>query len=269
MALDYQYPRYLAAKRSVDDRALNQHVLQTLRDGLTTKRPRILEIGGGTGTMLARLTTWDVLREADYTLVDRDADSLAALPKTPPAGIALTAVHADISQFLRESSDSYDLVIAHAVLDLIDLEEFLPLLWSHCAPKARYWFTINFDGESVFLPPQDGDEAIWQAYHASMNRRPGSSHAGRKLFQQLATSGASIDASGSSDWVVHPLAGCYQADEAYFLHHIIHTVDCELGAAPPIAKADFDAWIASRHSQVDEANMVYIAHQLDFTGTSA
>ncbi len=269
MTPEFRYPRYLEAKRTVDDRALNRHVLQSLQDGLDEgSRLRVLEVGGGTGSMVRRLSSWGVLSAADYTLVDRDSEALAALPSEAPAGIDLEPIHADISEFLRETDKDFDLVVAHAVLDLIDLEEFLPLLWSRCGPEARFWFTINFDGESVFLPPLPEDAAIWQAYHASMNRRPGSSHAGRKLFSQLAASGARIETAGSSDWVVHARDGAYQHDEAYFAQHIIHTVDCELRDDPPVPKPTFDAWIAARYQHVTDAELVYIAHQLDFTGTA-
>tara|TARA_R110002073_G_scaffold257750_2_gene420569 strand:- start:524 stop:1372 length:849 start_codon:yes stop_codon:yes gene_type:complete len=278
--INYSYPRYLEAKRSVDDRALNQGVLQSLRDAIAAKSDaaksdaaksdaplRILEIGGGTGSMARRLVAWGVLDKAHYTLVDSDADSLAAIPTEPLAGLVLRPIHSDISKFLESCDEQFDLVIAHAVLDLIDLDKFLPLLWKCCAKGARYWFTINFDGESVFMPELPEDEAIWHAYHQSMNRRPGSCHAGRKLFAQLANSGARIEASGSSDWVVHASGAVYPHDEAYFLHHIVHTVDNELRGAPPLAATAFAAWVATRHAQIDAADLVYIAHQLDFVGT--
>ncbi len=270
MELQYNYSRYLEAKRSVDDRALNQGVLQVVRDALARKGDallRILEIGGGTGSMVRRLANWGVVSEADYTLVDCDAESLAAMPRAP-AGFSLQPIHSDITEFLKETNKKFDLVLAHAVLDLIDLEEFLPLLWSCCAPSARYWFTINFDGESVFMPQMPEDTKIWHAYHLSMNRRPGSCHSGRKLFTQLSDSGASIDASGSSDWVVHARDGSYPHDEAYFLHHIVDTVDHELRAAPPVDSVLFARWITARHEQIERAELVYIAHQLDFAGSS-
>jgi SAM-dependent methyltransferase len=266
----YSYPRYLEAKRSVDDRALNRGVLQSVRGSLATRGAaplRVLEIGGGTGSMVRRLAAWDVLKNTDYTLVDRDEESLAALPPQAPEGFALRPIHSDITEFLKATDEHFDLVIAHAVLDLIDLEEFLPLLWSRCAAGARYWFTINFDGESVFMPKRPQDAAIWQAYHESMNRRPGSCHAGRKLFEQLPGSGARIEAAGSSDWVVHANDGVYKQDEAYFLHHIVYTIDNELRRTPPVDSSEFARWIVERHEQIDRGEMVYIAHQLDFAGS--
>ena len=71
--MSYAYTRYLAAKKSVDDRALNRHVLAELRRLLPPGKPRVLEIGAGLGTMVARLLEWRVITVGEYTLLDVDA----------------------------------------------------------------------------------------------------------------------------------------------------------------------------------------------------
>ena len=70
--MSYAYTRYLAAKRSVDDRALNRQVLAELCRRMPAGAPRILEIGAGLGTMVARLLDWQVIRAGEYTLLDVD-----------------------------------------------------------------------------------------------------------------------------------------------------------------------------------------------------
>jgi SAM-dependent methyltransferase len=70
--MTYPYTRYLAAKKSVDDRALNRGVLAELRRLLPPGEPRILEVGAGLGTMVARLLGWGVLVAGEYTLLDVD-----------------------------------------------------------------------------------------------------------------------------------------------------------------------------------------------------
>ena len=70
--MSYAYTRYLAAKKSVDDRALNRHVLAELRRVMPPGEPRILEIGAGLGTMVARLLEWQVVSAGEYTLLDVD-----------------------------------------------------------------------------------------------------------------------------------------------------------------------------------------------------
>jgi ubiquinone/menaquinone biosynthesis C-methylase UbiE len=66
--------RYLAAKKSVDDRALNWQVWQRLVAALpraTTEQPlRILEVGAGIGSMVERLVAGDVLTHPTYTAID-------------------------------------------------------------------------------------------------------------------------------------------------------------------------------------------------------
>src|SRR5580700_2799901 len=66
------YARYLAAKTTVDDRALNGHVLAELRRLMPSGAPRVLEVGAGLGTMVARLMDWGVVAAGDYMLLDAD-----------------------------------------------------------------------------------------------------------------------------------------------------------------------------------------------------
>ena len=67
----YSFTRYLAAKKTVDDRALNHRVWQSLSAALPPFPPgtplRLLEIGAGIGTMLERMLAWDLLSNAEYT----------------------------------------------------------------------------------------------------------------------------------------------------------------------------------------------------------
>ena len=46
------YARYLAAKTTVDDRALNRHVLAELRRLMPAGAPQVLEVGAGTALAL-------------------------------------------------------------------------------------------------------------------------------------------------------------------------------------------------------------------------
>jgi len=85
----------------------------------------------------------------------------------------------------------------------------------------------------------------------------------------LAQTGVEIIEAGSSDWVVYPAARGYCADEAYFLHFIIDTLQSALENHEALAtrREPFSEWIALRHRQIQANQLVYIAHQLDFVGT--
>ena len=58
--MEYSFPHYLLSKQSVDDRALNRTVLDSLKANLPAAPIRIIEVGAGIGTMLTRLLRWDV-----------------------------------------------------------------------------------------------------------------------------------------------------------------------------------------------------------------
>src|ERR1700722_4033395 len=70
------YARYLAAKTTVDDRALNRHVLAELRRLMPAGALRVLEVGAGLGTMAARLMDWGVVGAGEYILLDTDRQLL-------------------------------------------------------------------------------------------------------------------------------------------------------------------------------------------------
>ncbi len=282
----YTYPRYLRSKRTVDDRALNRDVMEAVLAGLPSDRPvRIAELGGGVGTMVDRLIETGRISNADYVLVDtqaeflEDANTLAAqwrqgltrnlTTAVPGVSFEVSTRHVPLEDWIAREDSTFDLIIAHAVLDLVDVETVLPRLFERLAPSGVFWPTINFDGETIFMPKDPRDGALMDAYHLSMDERvrdgrpSGSSTAGRELFGHIRAAGGSIVRAGSSDWVVFSGTDGYESDEAYFAHHIIHTVEQELGTHPTLADS-VRGWGELRHAQVESGELVYIAHQLDF-----
>ncbi len=283
---DVPFSRYLSAKKTVDDRALNQHVWQAMVNALPPAAPvaplRVLEIGAGIGTMVERLVERQVLTHALYTAVDADPTNIATARhrlQTLPPTISLELVTADVFDFAAHEHGrrAWDLLIAHAFLDLVDIPAALPQLFPLLAPGGAYYFTINFDGATILQPTIDPafDAQIEAAYHRTMDERlvngkpSGDSQAGRHLFQHLQSAGAEIVAAGSSDWVVFAQNGRYPADEAAFLHFIIDTMRGALGSHPGLEPAQFARWITQRHAQIMAGELVYIAHQLDFYGRTS
>ena len=66
--------------------------------------------------------------------------------------------------------------------------------------------------------------------------------------------------------MVFPGPEGYPGDEAFFLHFIIDTIGGALGGHPELDGGRLRAWIAERHRQIEAAELIYIAHQLDVMG---
>jgi predicted O-methyltransferase YrrM len=299
--LTYSFTRYLSAKKSVDDRALNQHVWQSLAAALPCAPPeqplQILEVGAGLGTTVERLYAGGMLTNATYTAIDLEptliAEARHRLPQwavaqglqvrqdsqeqihmqRPGLDIRVATEAIDLFRFIarEQGQRTWDLLIAQALLDLVDVPTTLPALLSLLRPGGLLYCPITFDGGTVFQPEIDPefDVAVEACYHQTMDRRlmagkpSGDSRTGRHLFTHLQATGAEVLAAGSSDWVVFAGPNGYSADEAYFLHFIIHTVYTALTGYPHLDAERFTAWIAQRHAQVEQSTLVYIAHQLD------
>jgi SAM-dependent methyltransferase len=300
----YNFQRYLEAKKSVDDRALNRGVWQTLAQELPRGTPdqpvRILEVGCGIGTMVERMLEWGLFDFAEYTGLDAQTENIGGARRrhrewARSSGYRweelVTGDYAlqDQNQHLRvrliagdvfdyigspDRGGRPDLLVAHAVLDLLHIPTALPRLFELLGEGGLFYFTINFDGATLFEPPIDPelDGLIQRLYHLTMDERltdgkpSGDSQAGRHLFQYIKQAGGQILSAGASDWVVFAGPEGYPYDEAYFLDYILNTVHCALQGRPELDAAPFADWIAQRHAQVEGGELVYIAHQLDFVG---
>jgi SAM-dependent methyltransferase len=284
--------RYLLAKRTVDDRSLCLRVFDIVRRRIADRDVKVLELGGGCGTMVDRLLQGGALRRAEYVLLDQSAPCLAHArecaaawargdvvhpstdwPSQPREGaaVAVRTVEAELERWLLGTPEDvrFDLVICNAVLDLVDLSVVVPAILRRLSPSGLLWATVNFDGDTIFTPDDPDDAPILAAYHHSMDvrtrdgRPAGDSRSGRHLFGHLRDAGGTIHAAGASDWVVYGQAGRYPAEEGAFLHHIIATIEAELGAHADVG-SKVGPWAARRHAQIDAGELVYVAHQLDF-----
>jgi hypothetical protein len=288
--MEFSFTRYLLSKQSVDDRALNQHVLEALRGHMPTGPVRIIEIGAGIGTMPRRLIRWDVIRQGEYVMVDQMAENIEFASEWIPqwaaqAGLSveptgegemrltgqgrdvrIRLVRADVSDFIEAAPEPADILIAHAVLDLLPMPSSMAKILS--LTKGLAWMTINFDGLTVLEPAIDAalDAELERLYHASMDARVsgGDSRSGRHLFTYIREAGAEILAAGGSDWVVHPTGKKYPEDEAYFLHGILRFFDDSLGGKPDVDQEALTAWLDQRRAQIQRGELVYVAHQVDF-----
>ena len=292
------YHRYLAAKKSIDDRSLNPRVWNSLARALPGTRPTdVLELGAGIGSMVQRVIERGLLTECRYRAVDLEPGNVAEAMLRLPAwalerglsveemgeggrrfsGVGtlmdLSFEAANVVDVLKrpDISGVYDLVIAQAFLDLVDLDSILPLIGASLRPGGLIYLCINFDGDTIFDPIIDAelDARIEALYHRTMDERvadgksSGDSRTGRRLFSGLRRIGAQVLDAGPSDWVVYPTTDGYAGDDDIFLHAIIDTVQGALESSEELSRETLAEWSRVRHAQVEARELVYIAHQLD------
>lgn len=292
--MTYTYERYLSAKRSVEDRSLNRQVIEALRAALPGGPLHVLEVGGGIGTMVARLVEQGLVGTGQYTLTDGDprfvqnasvwladwAQRLDYKCSSVDGGLHLAAAALNLQVDLKRAwaedlqplpgEPLVDLLVCNSVLDLVDIPVLLPRLLSLIKPGGLCWLTTNFDGETVFEPGHPDDRPLMDVYHRSMDERTragkpaGDSRTGRHLFGHLPAAGAEVLAAGSSDWVVFSSLGTYPEDEAYFLDFILFTIEQELIERPTFAPGVVQQWLELRRMQRARGELVFVAHQLDF-----
>lgn len=289
---------YLQAKKDIDDVALNRHVLDTLIKSLPSplilqkmEEPlEVLEVGGGIGTMLARLVERHVLAgRVRYRLTDNDATHLHLAREylsvwakahgfklnwldrwhahlcgaSVDLDLLLEKLDLEQPQWHRQCAEIFDLVIAHGVLDLFNLPEVLLPLFACLKKGGLAYFTCNFDGETIFLPESPNDRPVIDFYHTTMERRcPGASYTGRRLLASLADQHQDILAVGSSDWFVHPRESGYTDSQKHFLLTIIDMVGEELTNNPETI-AEGGAWVLDRRRQVEDGRLLFLAKHLD------
>src|SRR3989304_4630919 len=152
------FVRYRASKKTVDDRALNVHVLQSFRDSLPASGPasplRILEVGAGIGTMIERLLDWGLLADPQITAAGEQAELLGeARRRLTTFGnahgyhlsgadssslelrrgehlIRINFVEQEVLDFARSHTGppEWDVLLANAFLDLVDPQATLRAL---------------------------------------------------------------------------------------------------------------------------------------------
>ena len=237
-------PEFLTAKRTVEDRAVNRRVWDRFVTGLADRAAggndpvRIVEIGAGTGSMIARLADWEALpSRVSYRAVDLDPDTADIARRQLPeqlraAGYAvdeqtdrLIATRGDDTdrhiEVTVEAGDGFaiddeaDAVIAAAVLDLVDLQPAVEDLKGILADGGLLYAPFTFNGHTSFLPRDPLDTRIERLYHRHMDEireQPGSSRAGQQLLKTLPTAGYTLLEAGGADWVIRPVDGAYPND---------------------------------------------------------
>lgn len=298
----YTSTRYLTAKATVDARSRHPRLYNAFVTSLTDtdEAPlRLFEMGGGVGTLCKRLLT-DLLARGTsaitYTMVDTDAEAIAQAKESlaewardrdmdvfaagerlvfsdATADIALHIRNDDAFAFLEAYDEApFDGIVAQAVLDIVHVSTILDHFRDSSHPGTHWYLPIHFDGVTAFEPTVDPDldATIERLFHDSMHGTvdphgpKGGPTTGRTLLTALPDAGAAPVDAAASDWIVYARDnGAYPADEAYFLHHILHFVESELAGHPDLDADAFADWLRIRRDQIASGDLVYLAHQVD------
>jgi SAM-dependent methyltransferase len=200
---------WLAAREPFDEAALDPGAIAAIRtwaEGFPSNRPiRVVDLGSGTGVALRRARIWLAGRPIEAFAVDSDADLLAQSAAIP--------VHADLLQPLAQAGGpedgTVDLVLGHAVADLMPLDALSARVAALLRPGGLIHLALTYDGETVFSPSDDPalDSRMIAAYHRHMDLQAdspahGGSTAGRRLAAELERVGPQVLRSAPSTWKV-------------------------------------------------------------------
>lgn len=301
--MNYSFPRYLLAKQTVDDRALNKDVLAALKSHLPPKKLSVIEIGAGIGTMLTRLMRWGLLPPSvDYTLLDSSPENITYAQTwlsqwAREHGYRVDQLSPPKSAFIRDSATesassirlsatqsapaSVTVNILHADLfdytrsapapaDLLIAHAFLDLLpLPESLPgllsltKDLAWLTLNFDGMTTFAPALDPE--LDSAIEAAYHQTMDSRPSG----------GGSR--SGRNLFGYLEQAGV-QIVSAGASDWVVYPLDGQYPADEAYFLEfilhffeeslghlpELAEWLEKRLRQIEIGELVYIAHQIDF-----
>jgi hypothetical protein len=299
----YRLSRYLKAKQTVDERALNRRVekrFYTELEHLASSKNgpiAIVDLGAGLGPTAQRLVRAigsTEIRSITYHLVDQSSALLQEartrlqdwikgkgfdVQESPnqihcsreDQSITFQFHGTEALQYLSsQSTGQFDSVIAQSFIDLVNIPKTLTLLPKTIRKEGIAYFPLTFDGQTRFLSGQSGGPAkkIIEYYHESMDRNTdngptGGPESGAQLLEGIPEIGAFL-AVGSSDWLVYPQEDIgYEGDEAYFLYHILRFVERELSSAPRLSTDTLSEWITDKREDVANERLIYQASQLD------
>ncbi|MBE0435542.1 MAG: class I SAM-dependent methyltransferase [Methylomicrobium sp.] len=289
------FAQFLQAKYALDQRSLNPAVWRRFMNELSGRNPfELLDVGTGSGAMLRRilhhydhgtmrLTGLDsesgllgiaeteiaaVLRNKGFA-VEKAAGRLSA--ERDADRIEFQCICTPLSEF-QPASNRYDVVTAHAFMDLVPLRQTLSDFCAWLKPGGLFYGTINYDGETVVFPPypdSEFEDALLQGYDASMEARrlndskTGGAKCGRRLYGELLNAGFEIVSYGSSDWNITPSDGAYLDDDPVVLEHLLGWISSEGRSNPALDQDKLDRWLACRRRQLQMQMLGIIVHQID------
>jgi SAM-dependent methyltransferase len=286
-------PEWLAARDPYDVAALDEEAIGVLR-AWAERRPddrtlRVVDLGCGTGAGLRRALGWLSGRPVQAYAVDSDPALLAKLAvggsDAGPAGaevgersvesrerVSVAAVVADLLGPLDAAGGppdgTVDLVVSHAVADLLPLDRFAGRVPALLRPGGIAHVALTYDGVTAFDPVDEPalDRAIIGAYHRHMdlgrrsNPMHGGSSAGRRLVRAMHSVGLSVVRAAPSIWDVRASDG---PDGKAVLAGLLDFVTRSLTELDDVPAADVRRWELARRAQLAAGTLRCRVHHRD------
>ena len=296
---------YLNAKYSIDSKSINSDAESMFLTRLETRAsPRILDVGCGTGAVARRLVEFaGVVGDLRYIGLDSDSESVEAAYVHCTAWLgrngftiaqngvgnarSISAIAPGRSfelRFIRGDlftpnpdipTECFDVVTAHALLDILPLRSTVEILASYLKPDGMLYSAINYDGRTTFLPEYertDFERLLLETYDRSMDDRcmngepVGGSRTGTLLYDVFERAGLSIIGCGSSDWSLFPFSGRFSKDERVLTQAIVEMIAEEGTRHESIETSLLDSWYRRRIREVADDRLSLIVHQTDMLG---
>ena len=289
------FSAYLDAKFALDSRSLNPTVLENLRRALALRSSlRCLDLGSGKGATIKRLVDLCPAASLEITALDldpglltsgaeqlsqdfqkrgfqilRSATGLVAQTRTRRISIAFAC---DSALIWNPGMGEFDLIAAHAFMDLMPLAALCEKVLALLKPAGIFYASLNYDGETALIPPypeESLEREILEYYDLSMEQRrldhaaTGGAYSGRRLVGALSRSGFEIEAYGASDWEITPLRGQYRDRDAACLQALLDMIHAEAQDSGRFNPELLARWYRERCAAIDVVRLGMIVHQLD------
>ncbi len=247
-------------------------------------RPRILDLGAGTGSLLRWLGHF-MLRAQAWTLVDADAEMAGRafetiadraeavgwactwpgrktlLVHSPEGAWRIEGLIADLADAPDNLPlDKVDAVAASALCDLVS-RGWLERLATACAAKRLpFYAAMNVTGRERFAPPHRADAVVMRGFRRDQRRDKGFGGAALgpaapdAIAEAFAVQGYAVHRA-PSDWVIDRRAGAIA--EAIAIGHAAAALAWERRSGAAI-----EEWLEARRSQAMSRTLsIRIGHQ--------
>jgi SAM-dependent methyltransferase len=218
-----------------------------------------LDVGAGTCATLRRLLNSELTTPLSLTALDRDP-ALLDIARQEAAGwlqdkrlAAIRFASVELKDYRPDRL--YNVITAHAFLDLAPLPEALRLFAAWLQPGGYLYTSSNYDGDTALLRVYDDadfEARLLHHYNHTMERRrvdgqaTGGAYCGRRLHELLPKYGFDILAHGSSDWNIAPVLSEYRDGDSVCIEALLEMIYGEAQRPGLFRQDQLDRWHEDR-----------------------